>query len=170
MHVYHIGRDFIFLLYSVLSFFLFIRWTCHTRYVYAQCSNKTVTLFNIAWNCCEVRVCLSFSLSLLRFLFPRISYFFSLLLYYLLPQPLLECTPLCNLSEAQYKFRSSSQYRNNWTKKGDNSPNRKKEKERASMKKVAYSPCQISNKHGRAPYGVLFALISIEFHLIFGHF
>lgn len=57
MHVYHIGRDFIFLLY-------FSVYMPHTRYEYAQCSNKTVTLFNIAWNCCEVRAFLPRSLSL----------------------------------------------------------------------------------------------------------
>lgn len=35
---------------------IFFWRTCHTCYVYAQCSNKTVTSFNIAWSCCEVRV------------------------------------------------------------------------------------------------------------------
>lgn len=60
-----------------------------------QCSNKTVTLFNIALNCCEVRVSLSLALSLLFFSLVFIYLFFSR--YYLLPQScpcffFLDCT------------------------------------------------------------------------------
>lgn len=147
------------------------RWPQH----YAQCTqygNKTVTLFNIALNCCEVRLSFSLSPHLGSQLF---SFLFSLR-YYLLPQRrslFFRLHFFCAICPER-KTKSGSHHRAGRTK----IPNKKPESERSKW--VGRQECKCTYVYtvhtpnirwnvAKVFRTVLFALISIELHLIFGH-